>query len=113
MLVLICKKKSIKTSYRNTLTAIMNRCGASDPGSPEYGNPKGVSMSKAIEIKNRPVNKLNILSIPLNSRASGTTKLNSRENNKLTITAIRNSAWLPAPALPIMGMKRYKAETMR
>ncbi|CAH1998299.1 unnamed protein product [Acanthoscelides obtectus] len=43
----------------------MNRWGARCPGSPEYGNPDGVRISKANDIQNNPTKQLNIRSTPL------------------------------------------------
>nr|CAH7760237.1 unnamed protein product [Callosobruchus chinensis] len=70
--------------YSNGYPTIMKRWGARYPGSPEYGNPSGVSISKANDIQNNPAKQLNTLSAPLTRSTKGTTKLYSIENRKLT-----------------------------
>lgn len=91
----------------------MNRCGASKEESPEYGKPKGVKIKIATEIKKRPVNKLKILSALFTNNINGEAKAKRRLNKRLTIIAIKNSAWLPAPDLPIIGINKYKAPMIR
>jgi len=57
-----------------TLTAIMKRCGAGAAGSPEYGKPSGVRISRPTAIKNSPPRKLRILDGFFTSKIRGTCK---------------------------------------
>jgi hypothetical protein len=54
----------------------MKRCGAGPAGSPEYGKPSGVKISRPTAIKNSPPRKLRILDGFFTNKIRGTCKKN-------------------------------------
>lgn len=87
----------------------MNFCGAKKFCSPEYGKPNLVNSKTAIDIRNIPINNLNIYSIFLTNNISGGTKPINNANKRLVMIEINISELKPAPIRPITGINKYKA----
>ena len=90
----------------------MNRCGAKDVSSPEYGKPRGVNTNMAINTQKMVTNKRKIFPTLCVSKISGTTKPERNTVSKETVKAMTISELIPVPILPAAGISRFKRVTI-